>query len=50
MDAVLGREAELVAGLEPEQQELLTGRLDRLLGDLQSRIGGRDRAGGPLRW
>ncbi|WP_369405617.1 hypothetical protein [Streptacidiphilus neutrinimicus] len=41
MDAVLGREAELVAGLGPEQREALAGLLELLLGDLQSRNGGR---------
>jgi DNA-binding MarR family transcriptional regulator len=41
VDAVLGREAELVSGLDPEQRRLLTGLLDHLLNDLQSRMGGR---------
>ncbi|MEY9872185.1 DNA-binding MarR family transcriptional regulator [Streptacidiphilus sp. MAP12-33] len=39
VDAVLGREAQLVGGLDPEQRAALSGLLDRLLADARSRIG-----------
>ncbi|NGO70682.1 MarR family winged helix-turn-helix transcriptional regulator [Streptomyces boncukensis] len=39
VDEVLGREAELVSGLGPEQQEQLAGLLRVLLQDVQRRLG-----------
>ncbi|SOE14377.1 DNA-binding transcriptional regulator, MarR family [Streptomyces sp. 2323.1] len=39
VDQVLGREAELVGGLTPEQQEQLAGLLRLLLQDTQRRLG-----------
>jgi DNA-binding MarR family transcriptional regulator len=41
VDAVLGREAELVGGLGPEQRTALAGLLDLLLADVRTRIGER---------
>ncbi|MFF8960945.1 MarR family winged helix-turn-helix transcriptional regulator [Streptomyces sp. NPDC014894] len=39
VDRVLGREAELIGGLGPEQQRLLTALLGALLADVQRRLG-----------
>jgi DNA-binding MarR family transcriptional regulator len=38
VDAVLGREATLVAGLSPQERTLLTGLLDTLLTDVRRRV------------
>ena len=37
VDAVLGREATLVAGLSPDERELLVGLLDKLFTDVRAR-------------
>ncbi len=42
VDAVLGREAELVTGLSPAERDRLAALLDRLLTDLHGRIGPAD--------
>ncbi|RKE17610.1 MarR family winged helix-turn-helix transcriptional regulator [Streptomyces sp. TLI_171] len=39
VDAVLGREAELVTGLDPAERAQLAALLDRLLTDLYARVG-----------
>ncbi|GLW70970.1 MarR family transcriptional regulator [Kitasatospora phosalacinea] len=42
VDAVLGRESDLVTGLSPAERGQLAGLLDRLLTDLHGRIGPSD--------
>ena len=39
VDRVLGREAELVRGLRPDERAVLVGLLDRLLSDVTGRVG-----------
>ena len=39
VDQVLGREAQLVRGLRPDERAVLVGLLDRLLSDVTGRVG-----------
>jgi DNA-binding MarR family transcriptional regulator len=41
VDQVLGREAQLVRGLRPDERAVLVGLLDRLLSDVTGRVGSR---------
>jgi hypothetical protein len=47
VDRVLGREAQLVRGLPPDERAVLSGLLDRLLRDVAGRVGGQDADGWP---